>query len=46
MVIFLSLSNMYNIACVKVTKNENFLLKNNNYILKDTYLILNAQVTT
>jgi hypothetical protein len=28
------LSNMCNIAHVKVTKNGNFLLKNNNYLLK------------
>jgi hypothetical protein len=30
----MSLSNMCNIAHVKVTKNSNFFKKNNNYLLK------------
>jgi len=35
---------MFNIAHVKFTENENFVLKNNNYLLKKLYLKLNAQV--
>jgi hypothetical protein len=31
---YLCLSNMYNIAHVKIIKSSNFLLKNNYYLLK------------
>jgi len=36
---------MCNIAYVKVTKSNNYLLKNNNYLLKNYILIENTQVS-
>ena len=36
--ILISLSNICNIAHVKTTKSNNFLLKNNNYLLKKLHI--------
>jgi hypothetical protein len=41
---FIGLSDMCNIAHVKVGKNSNFLFKNNNYLFKNYALNINAQV--
>jgi len=44
LLILMGLSNMCNIAHVKVTKNSNYLLKNNNYLLKN--YIFNRKYTS
>jgi hypothetical protein len=44
LVIYNNLSNICNIAHVKVTKNSNFLLKSNYYLLKNN--IFNIKCTS